>query len=58
MATGWNQQFKDLPYKPFKTGLRHTEGASVGKGLDVGLASLLEALGVPWWVCFFLIQEA
>lgn len=33
-------------------------GASVGKGLYVGLASLLESLGVPCWVYFFLIQEA
>lgn len=33
-------------------------GASVGKGLCVGLPSLLEALGVPCWVSFFLIQEA
>lgn len=58
MATGWHQQFKDLPYKPFGTGLWHIEGASVGKGLDKDLASLLEALGVPCWVYFFLIQEA
>lgn len=42
---GWNQQFRDLPYKPFRPGLRCTEGASVGKGLEAGLASLLEALG-------------
>lgn len=44
MATSWNQQFRDLPYKPFRIGLWHTEGASVGRGLDLGLASLLEAL--------------
>lgn len=55
---GWNQQFRDLPYKPFRTGLRCTEGAGVGKGLDAGLAPLLEALGVPSWVRLFLIQEA
>lgn len=32
-------------------------GASEGKGLYVGPASLLESLGVPCWV-YFLIQEA
>lgn len=58
MATSRNQQFGDLPYKPFRTGLWYTEGASVGKGPDVELASLLEAVGVPCWVYFFLIQEA
>lgn len=58
LGHGWNQQFRDLPYKPFRTGSRYTEGASLGKGLDPGLAPPLEALGVPWWVCFFLIQEA
>lgn len=50
---GYNQQSRDLPYKPFRTGFRYTKGANMGKDLDSGLASLLEALRVPGWVCFF-----
>lgn len=44
LATGWSQQFRDLPYKPFRTGLWHTEGARVGRALAWGCFSV----GGPW----------
>lgn len=58
LAIGWNQQFRDLPYKHLKLVCGTQRGASVGRGLYVGLSSLLESLGVPCWVYFFVIQEA
>lgn len=58
LAPGWNQQLRDLPYKHFGTGLWYTKGSQCGEGPYVGPASLLESLGVPCWVYFFLIQEA
>lgn len=43
--TGWNQQFRDLPYKHFRTGLWYTKGSQRGEG---PLRGACFSVGVPW----------